>query len=118
MFKSEYELIESILFKTKMDLTYEKYSELLDSFYTKIENHNFEKLNVTIYVANDKTLKVVIEDDNKLQIEMDYIDINENENGAGLYILNNDMVFFLFLLFLKGFFLDVLLRRIFVLPFL
>ena len=77
LFKSEYELIESVLFKTKMDLTYEKYDELLNSFYTKIENHNFEKLNVTIYVANDKTLKVVIEDNNKLQIEMDYIDINE-----------------------------------------
>ena len=89
LLKSEYELIESILFKTKMDLTYEKYSELLDSFYTKIENHNFEKLNVTIYVANDKTLKVVIEDDNKLQIEMDYIDINENENKFKYLVLTD-----------------------------
>ena len=78
-----------ILFKTKMDLTYEKYEELLDSFYKKIENHNFEKLSVTLYVANDKTLKVVIEDDNKLQIELDYIDINDNE-GKFKYLVLTD----------------------------
>ena len=72
-----------------MDLSQDKYESVLDDFYSKIENHTFEKIFVTVYVANDKTLKVIIEDDNKLQIEIDYIDINDAE-GKFKYLVLSD----------------------------
>ena len=89
MFSLELEVIQTLLFKTKMDLSQDKYEKILDNFYNKIENHVFEKMYVTVYVANDKTLKVIIEDDNKLQIEIDYIDINDAESKFKYLVLSD-----------------------------
>lgn len=85
----EYELIKCLLFKTKMNITYNQYEEVLENFYKKIEDYDFEKMYITVYVAEDKTLKVILQDDNKLQVEIDYIDINDSESKFKYLVLTD-----------------------------
>ena len=75
----EFEIIKSILFKNKMNIKSNDAIEVLNNFYNNLQNHDFETMTISLFVANDKTIKVVIEDDNTLQIEIDFIDINNAE---------------------------------------
>ena len=88
-FGIEFELIKCVLFKTKMNVTYDKYKEKLEALYQKLVNHNFESLYVTVYVADENTLKLIIEDNNLLQIEIDYINVNDAESKIKFLKLDN-----------------------------
>ena len=85
----EIELIKCILFKNKMNITYNEYESIIEEFYEDVQDHDFENLKITVYVANDKTVKIVIEDELSLQIELDFITINEAESKIKVLLLDD-----------------------------
>ena len=89
-FSVEYEILKAMLFKTKMNITIDEYNEFIESLYEKVQNYDFETLVISTYVADGRTVKIVISDNNNLQIEIDFIKINENENKLKVIFLKDN----------------------------
>lgn len=85
----EIELIKCILFKNKMNITYNEYENIIEEFYENVQDHDFDNLKITVYVSNEKTIKIVIEDERMLQIELDFITINEAESKIKVLFLDD-----------------------------
>ena len=85
----EYEMIKAFFFKTKLNIIENDYRELFDSLIEKVNDHEFNDITCTIYVAGDKTIKVIINDDGIGCVELNFIKINDDENKVNVILLKD-----------------------------